>query len=151
MINTSTSTKRYKEITNILGKKYIKGKIERPLDYINIADKGINANVINNFRAYFELPLDETSVMLNVSQPTIYRWLRENKKLERNTAVKLLQLTELFLYGVEVFGVHENFMFWLQDRNIAMGNVKPIELLDLPDGISLVRDALGRIEHGVLA
>ena len=151
MINTSTSVKRYEDIANVLGKKYLKGKIERPLDYIKIAEKGINANVINNFRTYFELPLDETSVILNISQPTIYRWLRENKILERNTAVKLLQLTELFLYGVEVFGNHENFIFWLQDRNIAMGNVKPIELLDLPDGISMVRDELGRIEYGVLA
>jgi uncharacterized protein (DUF2384 family) len=50
-----------------------------------------------------------------------------------------------------VFGDKERFNVWLNATNIALGNVKPKDLLDNTFGISLLKDELGRIEHGILA
>ena len=50
-----------------------------------------------------------------------------------------------------VFGNIENFSQWLNSKNIALGGVKPISLLDNTFGIMLLKDQLIRIEHGVLA
>ena len=74
-----TTTEHYKKLNNIFGKKYVKGKIESPYDFIHIASKGLNANIIKNFRLYFNIPLQATAQMLSVSEPTIYRWTRTNK------------------------------------------------------------------------
>ena len=127
----------------------MKSKIESPYDFIHIASKGLNANVIRNFRIYFNIPLQTTARMLNVSEPTIYRWTRANKPLERNFSVKLFEITDLFLYGSEVFGGKENFFKWLNLPNTALGGMEPQELIEIPGGVSKVKDLIGRIEHGV--
>jgi putative toxin-antitoxin system antitoxin component (TIGR02293 family) len=57
----------------------------------------------------------------------------------------------LYEYGIEVFGDRDNFNIWLNSRSIALGGRSPKELLDTKFGIDLVKDELGRIEHGVLA
>jgi putative toxin-antitoxin system antitoxin component (TIGR02293 family) len=140
---------RYNTLVSILGKKYIREEIESPFDFISLAAKGVNANVIINFRDYFNIPRDTMADMLNISEPTIYRWVRENKKLDRNYSVQLFELADLFLYGREIFSSQENFFKWLNFPNIALGGLPPLELLEIPNGIAKVRDLLGRIEYGV--
>jgi putative toxin-antitoxin system antitoxin component (TIGR02293 family) len=53
------------------------------------------------------------------------------------------------LYGNEVFGSQTNFFKWLELPNTALGGLEPKELLEIPNGVSKVRDLLGRIEYGV--
>lgn len=151
MIKTkkATTTKHYQNLRGLLGKKYIRSKVESPFDFISIANKGVNANVIINFRNYFNIEREEAAEMLNVSAPTIYRWVRENKTLDRNCTVHLFELADLFLYGSEVLGDKANFFKWLELSNTALGGMEPKDLLDIPGGISKVRTILGRIEYGV--
>jgi len=143
------TTKHYAKVIEILGKKNIRMDIESPFDYIHIASQGINANVIKNFSGFFELNRAATASLFDISAPTIYRWTKAGKKLERNFAVKLFELTDLFIYGADVFGDKENFFKWLKLPNTALGGMEPMELLEIPGGISKVKDVIGRIEHGV--
>jgi putative toxin-antitoxin system antitoxin component (TIGR02293 family) len=150
MIKISESTtEHYRKLVKILGEKNIKSKIENPYDFIHVANKGVNADVIKNFRAYFDLPRDLTAQMLNISEPTLYRWLKSNKDLDRNSSVKLFEITDLFLYGSAVFGSKENFFKWLRLPNTALGNMEPQYLIEIPGGISKIKDIIGRIEHGI--
>lgn len=144
-----TSTDHYKTLVDILGREHINAEVESPYDFITLASKGISAQVISNFRKYFNIPRDQTAEMLNVSAPTIYRWIRENKKLERNYSIQLFELADLFLYGTEVFQKYDDFFKWLKLPNTALGGLEPQNLLDIPVGVSKVRDLLGRIEYGV--
>lgn len=141
--------KHFDELRKVFGKKYLRSKVESPYDFIHIASKGLNANIIKNFRTYFDLSLVTTAHMLNVSEPSIYRWTKENKNLERNLSVKLFEISNLFLYGSEIFGSKESFFKWLNLPNTALGGMQPNELIDIPEGVSKVRDVLGRIEHGI--
>ena len=143
------TTVHFDELRNVLGKKYIKTRVDSQFDFIDIANKGINANVIVNFCEYFNLSRGNTAEYLNISEPTIYRWTRGNKKLGRNFSVKLFEISELFLVGSEIFGNKDNFFKWLDLPNTALGGMKPKELIEIPEGVSKVRDVLGRIEHGV--
>ncbi len=144
-----STTEHYKKLIEILGKKYLKAKIENPYDFIHIATRGVNANVIKNFRIYFNLPRESTAQMLNISEPTLYRWIKANKNLDRNFSVKLFEIADLFLYGSEIFGGKDNFFKWLNLPNTALGGMEPQELVDIPGGVSKIKDVLGRIEHGV--
>lgn len=143
------TTKHLDELREVFGKQYIKTRVESPFDFIHMASKGLNANIIKNFRKYFNLSLDTTAHMLNVSEPSIYRWTRANKVLDRNISIKLFEISELFLLGAEVFGSQENFFKWLNLPNTALGGMQPKELIEIPEGVSKIRDILGRIEHGV--
>ncbi len=143
------TTKHYKKLKEILGEKYVTGEFESPFDFIHLAKKGINSNVIKNVRTYFDLPRDIIAELLNISGPTIYRWTKANKTLEKNYTIKLFEIADLFLYGIEVFESNENFFKWLNLPNTALGGLEPIELIEIPDGVSKVRNIIGRIEHGV--
>lgn len=142
-------TEQYQEFINILGKEYIGESVESPFDFIAIASSGINARIISNFKNHFNISKEQTAELLNVSEATIYRWLRADKKLDRNYAIQLLELTDLFLFGAEVFESQTNFFKWLELPNVSLGGLIPRELLDMPGGIDKVRNLLGRIEYGV--
>jgi putative toxin-antitoxin system antitoxin component (TIGR02293 family) len=144
-----TTLKHYRNLVDILGKSYVREEIDSPYDFIHIAAKGINSNVITNFRKHFNISLQATAEMLNVSEPTIYRWTKANKRLERNFTVKLFEITDLFLYGSEVFKNKEKFLQWLDLPNTALGGMQPNELIEIPGGVSKIKDVIGRIEHGV--
>jgi len=142
-------TNRFSDIKQILGKKYIKGSIDNSFDFIHIANKKISAHTIDNFRKRFNLSINEVAEMLNTSEASIYRWIKADKKLDRNIAVQLFELTHLFLYGIEVFESESNFFKWLDLPNTALGELLPIHLISVPGGIEKVRTILGRIEYGV--
>ncbi len=144
-----STTLHYKKLIDVLGRNYVKEKVESPFDFIHIANKGINANVVKNFRVYFDLSRDKTADLLNISTPTLYRWTKSNKNLERNYSIKLFEIADLFLYGIEVFENKDSFFKWLNLPNTAIGGLEPLELLEIPNGVSKVRDIIGRIEHGV--
>ena len=59
--------------------------------------------------------------------------------------------TRLYDRGREVFGSLERFEQWMNTVLIPFGNKKPKEFLDTADGVNIILDELGRIEHGVLA
>jgi len=144
-----TTTEHYKKFVHVLGKKNFSSKIYSSYDFIQIASKGMEASVITNFKTYFNLPRESAAHMLNISEPTLYRWVKSNKNLERNFSIKLLEITDLFLYGTEVFGNQENFFKWLNLPNTALGGMEPQELVEIPEGVYKVRQIIGRIEHGV--
>ncbi len=149
IVEKKQTTSRYKQLVEILGNEYVQSNVESPFDFIQLAEEGINANIITNFRSYFDVTLENTAHFLDTSEPTLYRWLGQNKNLERNFSVKLFEVTDLFLYGCDIFGGNENFFKWIELPNSVLGGMKPSDLIGIPGGISKVRDVLGRIEFGV--
>ncbi|NEN23699.1 DUF2384 domain-containing protein [Cryomorpha ignava] len=147
--NKRRNTDRYNHLIKLLGKKYIKTDIENPLDFISVASRGVEAGIIINFRNAFNIPRDFAAEMLNISEPTLYRWIKEDKKLQRNYAIQLFELTDLFLFGNEVIGSQKNFFKWMELPNLSLGGLEPKELLNIPCGIDKVRNLLGRVDHGV--
>ena len=142
-------TQHYEKLTEVLGRKNVSAKIESPFDFIHIASRGISVRVIKNFSNYFNLKKELVAQILDISEPTLYRWIKADKKLDRNFSVKLFEIADLFLYGEEVFGNRDAFFKWLYLPNDALGGLEPYELIEIPGGVSKVRDVLGRIEYGV--
>jgi len=91
------------------------------------------------------------SAILHLSERTMQRYKTEKKTFDPIYSDKILQIAILYKLGNEVFGDKANFDTWLETKSVALGGVKPKELLDNTFGISLVKDELNRIENGVLA
>ncbi|SFT38156.1 putative toxin-antitoxin system antitoxin component, TIGR02293 family [Algoriphagus locisalis] len=140
---------RYQKLSEVLGKDNLTARVDSPFDFITLATKGIKSDAIVHFSEYFNLTKNFTATLLNLSEPTLYRLLRSKQNLKRNSSVQLLEAADLFLYGIEVFGNKENFFKWLHLPNTSLGDIEPQDLIEIPGGISKVRDVLGRIEHGV--
>lgn len=95
--------------------------------------------------------LKEWANFLNVSTRTLERHREENKTFRQEQSERILSIYQLLNYGVSVFGYKEGFFDWISAESIALGGVKPKDLLDTSIGINMVKDELGRLEHGILA
>lgn len=152
IVTMGQTTERYKLLADVLGKSNVTHRLDSPFDFITIASKGMSSTAIKHFSDYFELNRVITAHFLNISEPTLYRWVKSKKDLERNFSVQLFEISDVFLYGIEVFNnSKESFFKWLNLPNTALGGIEPQELIEIPGGVSKVRDLLGRIEHGVFS
>jgi putative toxin-antitoxin system antitoxin component (TIGR02293 family) len=61
----------------------------------------------------------------------------------------LKPLVRLAARAVEVLGNSDKALRWLNTPIRSLGDQTPVSLLDNPEGIVRVEDALGRIEHGI--
>jgi putative toxin-antitoxin system antitoxin component (TIGR02293 family) len=141
----------YARLLQILGAADFPETIESSFDFIRLASLGIDARAIVNFQDYFGFTRDRTASLMQVSEPTIYRWVRDEKKLDQRHSMQVLELVNLLLYGIEVIGSKEHFTKWLGLPNMALGGMEPVQLLELPGGIEKVRQLLGRIEYGIFS
>jgi len=112
---------------------------------------GIEFEKFQSMTSLYPFSMVEWSSFLHLSERTLQRYKKEDKNFDALQSEKILQILLLYQRGVEVFGDKENFDVWLSLENIALGNIRPKELLDNAFGISLLEEELTRIEHGILA
>ncbi len=138
------------------------GFLEKDLSYDKIDDKaifsiisflsaGIGFTVLAKLIKESPFTLDEWSHFLHLSERTMQRHQKERRAFDPIYAEKILSITLLYRYGNEVFGDADKFNSWLETKNVMLGNKVPKEFLTFSFGISLLKDELTRIEHGVLA
>lgn len=118
---------------------------------INTTRKGVDYDTFYRLTGNFPLNSTEWSRILNVSQRTIQRYKREKKKFDSIHTERLLLIMLLFKKGIEVFGSTSNFISWINIKNISLGGLEPISLLDNSFGINMVKNELLKIEHGILS
>lgn len=118
---------------------------------IKATREGVDYDTFDNLSVRFPLNNSDWSRILNVSERTIQRYRREKKRFDSTRSERLLLIMLLLKKGVDVFGSSDNFITWLNSKNISLGGIKPIKMLDNTFGVNLIKDELIRIEHGVLA
>jgi putative toxin-antitoxin system antitoxin component (TIGR02293 family) len=121
------------------------------LAIIDIVRSGISYKDFNKIAYDTPFSLTEWANYLQLSERTIQRNQKEKKSFQPIQSERIVELSMLYKYGVEVFGDKDNFNTWLNAKSISLGGRTPKDLLDTKFGMSMVRDELGRIEHGILA
>jgi putative toxin-antitoxin system antitoxin component (TIGR02293 family) len=121
------------------------------LAIIEVVRNGVSINDFNKIVVDTPFSLTEWANYLQLSERTIQRNQKEKKPFQQIQSERIVEVSMLYKYGVEVFGEKDNFDTWLTSRSISLGGRIPKELLDTKFGISMVKDELGRIEHGILA
>jgi putative toxin-antitoxin system antitoxin component (TIGR02293 family) len=58
-------------------------------------------------------------------------------------------LVDVTTRAIEVLGTREKALHWLKTPVRSLGDRTSLSLLGSPDGITGVKDVLGRIEHGI--
>jgi putative toxin-antitoxin system antitoxin component (TIGR02293 family) len=117
----------------------------------NMVREGIPFPYFTKLSAQIHLGFEEWSSYLHLSERTIQRYKKEKKSFDPIYAERILRIELLYKKGIKVFGLGDNFYTWMDSKSIALGNIKPKDMLDTSFGIELIHDELNRIEHGVLA
>ncbi len=132
-------------------KKYKFIDDEDEVNLANIAREGVSISYFNNLSEQIHLGLTDWSGYLHLSERTIQRYRKEQKTFDPIYSEKIVTIELLYKKGIDIFGVADNFYTWMDTKSVAMGGVKPKELLDTSFGITMVYNELGRIEHGIFA
>ena len=90
----------------------------------------------------------DVAEMMEVDPSTLFRWKKEDKKLNKLLTKTILDMDKLIAKGVRIFGSEEHFSEWLHTSNYALGDKKPFDLMKDPYGLELLDDALEAISWG---
>lgn len=117
----------------------------------NVVRDGLSYNYFSTLSDRIHIEMQEWADYLHISERTIQRYKKEGKVFDPIYSEKIILVELLYKKGVDVFGIEENFYTWMDTKSIALGGVKPKDLLDTSFGITMVYDELGRIEYGIFA
>jgi putative toxin-antitoxin system antitoxin component (TIGR02293 family) len=139
------------EISGILGgKNALRGNTASRMDLIKLSSKGVTKDALLRLANSLSMSISEMADMLPVSERTIQRYKR-NQRFNQVVSEQVLQIAEVTVRGVKVFGDREKFLSWMKSPSPALGNRIPASLLRSRFGTEVVLDELGRIEHGVIS
>ena len=121
------------------------------LNIVHSVREGVPYYGFNSITENTPFSAEEWASYLHVSERTLQRYKKEKRKFDTLQSERIIQVIQLYYFGTEVFGSEDKFDTWLAAESVALGNIVPKTLLDSSFGISILKDELGRIDHGILA
>ena len=111
---------------------------------------GLPKRAALHLQSLLGLTAKEMSSLLDMSYRTFQR-KGDNEKLGLSSTEQLVEIAEVVEHALRVFKTREYVIIWLNTSLVGLGGRKPMDLLDNSFGIRAVRQALGRLEHGIFA
>ncbi len=119
------------------------------LDLLSLSEAGLPVSSVKSLQQKLQLSNLSMSRILGISESTLQRRYRSNIKLSELESQTIIQLAELWTQGIDTFGDVTDFRDWLAQKNLALGDRIPLQLLASPLGREHVKEVLLRIEWGI--
>lgn len=121
---------------------------QNEMDFVLLSRNGVLKQAVNNMAAKFGITQEKICELLHMSARNFQR-IKENSPLDIYTSEQTIEMATVYAKAYTVFSDEDAIKHWFQAPNYALGNQKPIDLLDTSFGVKMVTDVLGRIEHGI--
>jgi putative toxin-antitoxin system antitoxin component (TIGR02293 family) len=118
-------------------------------DKISAVREGIPYYAFERYAVSSPLSLSDWSEFLEISERSLQRYKKDNKTFDRMRSERIMEIAMVLKKGEEVFGDKEKFTIWMNSNIIALGGIKPRELLESSYGIKLLDAELTRIDYGM--
>jgi len=117
---------------------------------VQAIQRGIPYTLFQHIKELTPFSDKDWAEFLNLSVKSLQRYKAEKSYLFKPIySEKIIELTEVTLFGMEVFDSSGQFYLWLNTPSYALGNMKPIELLRNSYGKDMVISELNRIDQGI--
>ena len=116
---------------------------------ISVIKAGVPYSLFNLIKDVTPFSEGDWAAVLGISTKSLLRHKQASKQFKPLQSEKIIEMAEVTNVGTEVFGDMEKFKLWLNTPSIALGNMKPIEMIKDSYGKEMVIDELIRIEHGI--
>ena len=117
-------------------------------DRIQAIRVGFSANHLHELAETLNVPQAVISRLVGLSPSAAKRRITLNRNLSPSASERLLQIGVVETRTVAVFGSADRAHEWLRTRNLSLGNVSPLSMLDTGPGTQEVARILNAIEHG---
>ena len=119
-------------------------KVNEPLNRVDTFRKGLRKKSFDRLKEVTGLDNETLATALAVSSKTIQR----TAVFDVVQSEKMYALAELYAMGIEYFG-EEGFRRWMDRPLFSIGNIKPINLIDVAEGVTLLKTEIQRMQHGI--
>ncbi|QOI96029.1 MAG: DUF2384 domain-containing protein [Flammeovirgaceae bacterium] len=120
------------------------GSITEPLNRISTFRSGFKKSVFDRLKEVTGLDNETLASALAVSSKTIQR----TDVFDSVQSEKMYALAELYAAGIGYFGL-EGFRRWMDRPLFSLGNIRPLDLIDVSEGITMLKTEIMRLQHGV--
>lgn len=119
-------------------------RVAEPLQRVETFRTGFRKKSFERLKEITGLDNNTLAVALSISSKTIQR----RQVFDVVQSEKMFELAELYSFGMNYFG-EDGFRRWMERPLFTLGNRRPIELLDVSAGITLLKTEIMRLQHGV--
>lgn len=111
---------------------------------------GIPYSLFKHIKDITPFTENDWATFLDISTKSLQRFKKNSEYIFKPIhSEKIIELAEVTNFGNDVFDSNEQFYLWLNSSSLALGNLKPIELLKDSYGKEMVLNELNRIDQGV--
>jgi putative toxin-antitoxin system antitoxin component (TIGR02293 family) len=118
--------------------------VSEPLNRVDTFREGLSRKSFDRLKEITGLDNNTLAEALGVSAKTIQR----KNVFGVIQSEKMYELAELYALGISYFG-EEGFRRWMARPLFSIGNRKPIELIDVTEGLGLLKAEIMRLQHGI--
>ncbi len=118
-------------------------------DLIQAVREGIPYYAFEKFASAGPFTMADWSGFLELSERSLHRYKKDKKSFDRMRSERIIEIATVLKKGIRVFGDEEKFTSWMNSRILALGGIKPKQLLDSSTGIKLLDEELTRIDYGM--
>lgn len=119
---------------------------------LNVIRQGLPIAMIETATDLLEMKKAEFSPLIGLNIRSMQRKKKTaEQRLSPQQSEHTLMIIELLAQGESYFGDRQICLKWLNQPNVAFGEVAPVDLFDTVAGIEAVSDTLNRLAHGFTA
>lgn len=120
------------------------GLLDEPLNRVDAFRNGLDKKSFERLKEITGLDYNTLAISLGVSSKTLQR----KEVFDTIQSEKLYELAELYAMGNNYFG-KEGFRRWMERPLFSIGNRKPLELIDVSEGLNLLKTEIMRMQYGI--
>ncbi|SHM98945.1 putative toxin-antitoxin system antitoxin component, TIGR02293 family [Cyclobacterium lianum] len=118
--------------------------LSEPLIRVETFRNGLRKNSFESLKEISGLDNHTLAAALGVSTKTLQR----KEIFDATQSEKMYKLAEIYVLGTNYFG-KEGFRRWMELPLFSIGNIKPIDLIDVSEGLELLKAEIMRLQHGI--
>lgn len=132
------------------GKKLLGVSVGSEADFIKVLDRGVPLPALTELARQEALSPDDIDRLI-IPRRTLAHRRAKSERLNRIESERALRVASLTALAEETFGNRAKAQTWLRRPTSALGDKRPIDLLDSEPGGRMVEQLLYRIGHGIAA
>jgi putative toxin-antitoxin system antitoxin component (TIGR02293 family) len=130
---------------------FLKMNVPSSSDCDRMIRDGIPWESASDIKKELNLTAGELAGILDISERTLTRLRRANRKLSASAGDRLYRLVRIFSITRDVLEDNASARDWLHQPQIGLGGRVPLDFIRTEAGAREVEDLLGRMEHGVVS
>lgn len=119
-------------------------QVAEPLGRVDTFRRGLPKRSFEKLKQVTGLDYNTMATALGVSSKTLQR----KQIFDAIQSEKMYELAELYSMGMAYFG-EAGFRRWMERPLFSIGNRTPLELIDVSEGITLLKTEIMRLQHGI--